>query len=184
MLCPACGHDNLPGADRCDGCMAPLMKLDVPQPKSGLQERLMEDSVAVLNPAQAITVPADSPVSDAVELMRRHDVGCVLVIEGKQLIGVFSERDFLLKLAGSDRPLDQVPLREVMTAKPVVLSPEDSIRFALHEMSVGGFRHIPLVNKGEPVGIISIRDVLGYLCREIRKAEPDKASAVSGNSAP
>lgn len=180
MLCPACGHDNLAGTDRCDGCMAPLMKLDVPQPRSGLQERLMEDSIAALNPAAAIAVAADSPVSRAVELMKRHHVGCVLVMNGKQLAGIFSERDFLLKVAGSDRSVDQIPLREVMTAKPVALSPEDSIRFALHEMSVGGFRHIPLVRGDEAVGIISIRDVLSYLCGQIQMPDPERVVTATG----
>jgi CBS domain-containing protein len=183
MLCPACGHDNLPGVDRCEGCMAPLMKLDVPQAKSGLQERLMEDSIAALNPADAITVTAEATVSEAVELMNTRHVGCILVMDARQLAGVFSERDVLLKLAGTDRDFDEVPVREVMTDQPVVLSPEDSIRFALHEMSVGGFRHIPLVSGDRPAGIISIRDVLAYLRAEIRKSEIDNIASVAGNSA-
>jgi CBS domain-containing protein len=160
--------------------MAPLMKLDVPQPKSGLQERLMEDSIAALSPAEAITVPAEVPVSKALELMKRSRVGCVVVMEGRQVAGIFSERDFLLKLADSERVLELVPLREVMTAKPVVLSPEDPIRYAVHEMSVGGFRHIPLVRNNEPVGVISIKDVFAYLGCEIRK--PDTVAMGGGNS--
>jgi CBS domain-containing protein len=162
--------------------MAPLMKLDVPQPKSGLQERLMEDSIAALNPAEAITITADASVSEAVELMNRRHVGCILVMEAKQLAGILSERDVLLRLADSDRPLDQVPVTEVMTDKPVALSPEDSIRFALHEMSIGGFRHIPLVGGDRATGIISIRDVLAYLCAEIRKSEIDNTASLAGNS--
>jgi CBS domain-containing protein len=163
--------------------MAPLMKLDVPQAKSGLQERLMEDSIAALNPADAITVTAEATVSEAVELMNTRHVGCILVMDARQLAGVFSERDVLLKLAGTDRAFDEVPVREVMTDQPVVLSPEDSIRFALHEMSVGGFRHIPLVSGDRPAGIISIRDVLAYLRAEIRKSEIDNIASVAGNSA-
>jgi CBS domain-containing protein len=185
MLCPSCGHDNLQGADRCDGCMAPLMKLDVPQAKSGLQERLMEDSIAALNPSNAIAVSLDSPVSQAIELMRQHQVGCVLVMEADRLAGIFTERDFLLKLAGSDKLPDRVPLKDVMTTKPVTLGPEDSLRFALHEMSVGGFRHIPLVRNDKPVGVISIRDVLAYVCREIQQGESEgeRVATVAGNSA-
>ena len=160
MLCPACGHDNLPGVDRCEGCMAPLMKLDVPQAKSGLQERLMEDSIAALNPADAITVTAEATVSEAVELMNTRHVGCILVMDARQLAGVFSERDILLKLAGTDRAFDEVPVREVMTDQPVVL-----------------------VSGDRPAGIISIRDVLAYLCAEIRKSEIDNIASVAGNSA-
>ena len=177
MLCPSCGHDNLPGLDRCETCMASLMKLDVPQAKSGLQERLMEDSISVLRPAQAISLPAEASVSEAVATMQQRHVGCILVTQDGQLTGIFSERDFLLKAAGSGRALEEIQLSEVMTPRPVTLSPEHSIRFALHEMSVGGFRHIPLVRNREPVGIISARDVIGYLCHQIQHAEVSAAAA-------
>lgn len=171
MLCPACGHDNLAGADRCETCMASLMKLDVPQAKSGLQERLMEDSVSALRPAQAISLPAEASVLEAVATMKERHVGCILVMKDEQLVGIFSERDFLLKAANLGRSLGEIQLAEVMTPGPITLSPEHSIRFALHEMSVGGFRHIPLVRNREPVGIISARDVIGYLCHQIQHAE-------------
>lgn len=180
MLCPACGHDNLPGADRCETCMASLMKLDVPQPKSGLQERLMEDCISVLQPAQAVSLSAEASVSDAVATMKQHHVGCILVMEGAQLAGVFSERDFLLKADVLDRKLEDIQLHEVMTPRPITLSPEHSIRFALQEMAVGSFRHIPLVRNQEPVGIISARDVIRYLCQQIRHSEvPSVAASAS-----
>jgi len=179
MLCPACGHDNFAGADRCETCMASLMKLDVPQAKSGLQERLMEDSISALQPAQAISLPAEASVWEAVAAMRDRHVGCILVMKDGQLAGIFSERDFLLKAAGLSRRLEEIQLAEVMTPWPITLSPEHSIRFALHEMSVGGFRHIPLVRNREPVGIISARDVIGYLCHQIRHAE---VSTAAGNT--
>jgi CBS domain-containing protein len=179
MLCPSCGHDNLPGADRCDVCMASLMKLDVPSAKSGLQERLMEDSIAVLNPSTAITIDVKSSASEALELMCAHDVGCVLVTDSGAIAGILTERDFLLKLAPTESGLDQIQVRTVMTESPVVLRLEDSIRFALHEMSVGGFRHIPVIGKDHPVRILSIRDVLGYLCCEVSKPEPDLATVAS-----
>ncbi|MBM3802660.1 MAG: CBS domain-containing protein [Acidimicrobiia bacterium] len=172
MLCPACGYDNLPGTDRCEACMASFMKLDVPQPKSGLQERLMEDAISALQPAEAISLPIHSSVLRAVETMKEHRVGCILVMDRGQLAGIFSERDFLLKVAGSSRSLEEIQVSEVMTRQPITLSPEHSIRFALNEMAVGGFRHIPLLRNREPAGIISARDVIGYLCQQFRRAEP------------
>src|SRR4026209_1961726 len=87
MLCPSCGHDNLPGADRCDTCMASLMKLDVPQPKSGLQERLMEDSISALRPAQPISLAAEASVLEAIVAMKERHVGCILVMKDGQLAG-------------------------------------------------------------------------------------------------
>lgn len=141
----------------------------------------MEDSISALNPVQAFSMPADASALEAIEAMKQHHVGCVLALEGSQLVGIFSERDFLLKVAGSSQPLSDIRLRDVMTHKPVALSPDHSIRFALHEMSVGGFRHIPLVRNGEPAGIVSVRDVIGYLCRGLQEAD---AKAVEANSTP
>lgn len=157
--------------------MASLMKLDVPQPKSGLQERLMEDSISVLRPPQAISLPAQASVLEAVAIMKERHVGCILVLDNGQLVGIFSERDFLTKAAGLD--LGKIQLSEVMTPRPITLSPEHSIRFALHEMAVGGFRHIPLLRDRAPVGIISARDVIRYLCQQIRHTE---VSATAGNT--
>jgi CBS domain-containing protein len=179
MLCPACGHDNIAGIDRCDTCMAPLMKLDVPQAGSGMQRRLMEDPISRLEPAPAIFVSADANTLEAVNLMRKHKVGCLLVMEGTRIAGIFSERDLLNKLATTGQDLRKVLVKEVMTSKPVIFSPEDSIRFAIHEMSVGGFRHIPVVNNHNPLGIISVRDVLGYLCRVIQDLKHGKSAVVA-----
>jgi CBS domain-containing protein len=151
--------------------MASLMKLDVPQPKSGLQQRLMEDSISVLRPAQAISLSSGASVLEAVTTMQEHHVGCILVMEGSQLVGIFSERDFLLKAAGLNRSFGEIHLAEVMTPRPITLSPEHSIRYALNEMAVGGFRHIPLIRNCQAVGIVSARDVIGYLCHQIQHAE-------------
>lgn len=177
MYCPACGFENLPGADRCEECMQPLMKLDIPQPGKGLQQRLMEDAVSHLNPLLPITLPADAPVSDAIQLMKERRVGCVLALENNELAGILSERDLLNKLAGARVVSDQIRLKDVMTTRLVTLGPEDSIRFALYQMSVGGFRHIPIVKEKQPIGIISIKDVLRYINCAILQPKPEEASS-------
>jgi CBS-domain-containing membrane protein len=177
MFCPACGFDNLPGADRCEDCMEPMAKLDVPRPKAGLQQRLMEDEVSHLNPGIPITIAADDPVISAIQLLKHHRVGCILVLEGEKLVGIFSERDLLYKLAGTQKISEQIRLRDVMTRNPVTLSAEDSIRFALYQMSIGGFRHIPIVKENRPLGIISIKDVLRYINQAVLNHPPEEASA-------
>jgi CBS domain-containing protein len=180
MLCPACGYDNLPGADRCEDCLEPLMKLDVPQPKLGLQKRLMEDSVSHLSLALPLALSPRALVSEAIRLLKDHKVGCVLALEGNHLVGIMSERDLLYKVAGSNRPLDQIELKDVMTANPVTLRLEDSIRFALHQMAVGGFRHIPIVTNGQPIGIISIKNVLRYINETGLSKGPENVSSHAG----
>lgn len=177
MFCPACGFENLPGTDRCEDCLEPLMKLDVPQPRMGLQQRLMEDAVSHLDPVPPISLAVDAPVIEAIQLLKDRKVGCVLAVEGKHLVGIFSERDLLYKLAGSQNSLDQIRLKDVMTDHPVTLGLEDSIRFALHQMSIGGFRHIPIVKEKIPLGIISIKDVLRYINRSVLQQESEQSSS-------
>ena len=177
MYCPDCGFENLAGADRCDECMQPLMKLDIPQPGEGLQQRIMEDAVSHLNFSPPITLPADVPITDAIQEMKERKVGCVLALEQGELAGILSERDLLLKLAGPTSISDQIRLRDIMTTRLVILGPEDSIRFALHQMSIGGFRHIPIVKDKQPVGVISIKDVLRYINCAILQPEPEEASS-------
>ncbi|MDW8168961.1 MAG: CBS domain-containing protein [Acidobacteriota bacterium] len=82
MICPSCGHENLPGAEVCEQCMHDLMGLDLPQPKEGLQRRLMEDPVRVLPLRPPVTISPEEPVGRALELMRQHRIGSVLVVEG------------------------------------------------------------------------------------------------------
>jgi CBS domain-containing protein len=161
MICPCCGHDNLPGAETCEQCLHDLMGLDLPGPKAGLQKHLMEVTVAELPLSHPANVSADDPVLTAVELMRLHHVGCALVLGGEKLRGLFTERDALLKLAGTQKNLTETRMREVMISDPVVLRESDTMAVALHKMSIGGFRHLPVVREDmTPVGVVSIRDIL------------------------
>jgi len=88
----------------------------------------------------------------------------VLDSSGK-LVGIFSERDLLLKVAGDNPPVLDRPVREVMTANPETVTPDDSLAFVLHKMDVGGYRHVPVVDQGQPLGVVSVRDMLHHLTR-------------------
>ena len=181
MQCPACGFENISGTDRCDECMEPLAELDLPQPQEGVQKRLMEDPIARLETSPPHSLPSGTAVAKALELMKETKIGCIIVVDQERLVGIFSERDFLLKLAGTEKPLDTVSLKEVMTPKPVTLEPGDTIRYALHLMSVGGFRHIPIVEDSRVVGILSIKHVLRYLNRSVLRSEIRKAVLKQAN---
>ena len=126
-----------------------------------LDQRMIREPIRVLAPRPPLALPPSATVSAAVDLMRGHRVGCVLVVEGDRLVGIFTERDLLLKLRHTD---DARPLREVMTADPEALRLEDPIVYALNKMSVGGFRHVPLVDEeGRAVGVISVKDIVDYI---------------------
>ena len=165
MKCPACGHDNLEGIDRCEECMEPFRDLDVPRPKEGFQASIMLDPVQnILYPSPA-TVSSTDSVSSAVELMRQFRAGAVLVVDNGHLSGILSEVDLLFKAGIENAGTSHVD--QFMTPNPVCLEEDSSIASALHAMSVGGYRHLPVVHDGKVVGIVSIKDVLRYLSQQL-----------------
>jgi CBS domain-containing protein len=119
-------------------------------------------ALATLRPA--ICVPPTASVRQAIERMNEYSAGCVLVEEGGRLIGIFTERDVLTRIAVSGVDVDRTSVDVVMTREPESLGPEDRVTYALNKMSVGGFRHIPLVDDdGRPVGVVSMRNVVDYM---------------------
>jgi CBS domain-containing protein len=107
--------------------------------------------------------PSDS-VRAAVQQMNRHAAGCVLVEVAGRLVGIFTERDLLTKVVERQLDIDRTQVETVMTMDPESLHPDDRVSYALNKMSVGGFRHIPLVDDDDrPVGVISMRNIVDYI---------------------
>ncbi|HJZ54863.1 MAG TPA: CBS domain-containing protein [Gemmataceae bacterium] len=169
MYCPTCGHLNLPGADACEECGLPLANLDMPAPHDRVERSLMTESVAVLGPREPVTVGVGEDLGRAVRQMIERKVGAVLVTDAAGgLVGILTERDFLTKVAGQPG-FEALPVRQFMTPRPETVAPTDTLAFALSKMDAGGYRHLPVVEGGRPVGVISVRDVLRHvtdLCRD------------------
>lgn len=163
MKCPACGHDNIEGIDRCEECMAPFRDLDVPQPKDGLQADLLMDPVTKVYSEYPASVSPQDSVAQAVEIMNRWKAGCVPVIENGRLDGILSEVDLLLKIPDPSAGLEGIKVSQLMTRNPESVDETATIAEAIHRMSVGGYRHLPVMRRGAIVGILSIKDVLRYL---------------------
>ena len=114
-------------------------------------------------PTKPAAVGPEAQVGEALATMGEKNIGALLVVEDGKVVGIFGERDPLIKNLYDGTRLER-PVREFMTPDPDCLTPEDSIAFALNRMVVGGYRHIPLVNPAhEPVGILVMRDVVGYV---------------------
>ena len=114
-------------------------------------------------PTEPASVSPDTTVRDAAHLLAEKRIGALLVVEEGKVIGVFGERDMLLKGLYNEDKLSQ-PVRDYMAHDPVCLTPHDSIAHALSRMVVGGYRHIPLVDtKGAPEGILTMRDAMAYI---------------------
>ena len=147
MICPTCGHDNVPGSEECNHCSCDLTQLDRPTASNRVERSLMEDPVTVLQPREPLTLPATSTVGEAMRTMLEKDVGALLIVDSAgKLRGIFSERDLLKKVAGLDIDLSATPVHTYMTPNPESITASDSLAFALHKMDVGGYRHLPVVH--------------------------------------
>jgi CBS domain-containing protein len=97
------------------------------------------------------------------------------VVENGRLIGVFSVRDIVARVGPDYREKLGRPVREFMTPRPETLPPDAPISFALNMMDVGGYRHVPVVQGGRLLGVVSSRDVIRYLIKNSRSGMPAAA---------
>jgi CBS domain-containing protein len=168
MICPHCSFDNLPGSEQCAQCQQDLTQLDQPAAQDRVQRSLMEDRVSVLASRPPVTVRPGASIHEAVQLMLRDNIGALLVQEDGRLVGILSERDLLLKVVGRVDPSDPRPVSDFMTRRPETVVATDTLAFALHKMDGGSYRHLPVVEQGRAVGVISVRDVLSHFTRLCR----------------
>lgn len=110
--------------------------------------------------------PSDS-VRDAVRVMAERKIGAVLIKRNGELAGIFTERDVLTRIVDAGRDANATKLEEVMTESPDTLAPSDRAVDALMKMSSRGYRHLPVVDDGQLVGIVSIRDIFGAVQKEL-----------------
>jgi predicted transcriptional regulator len=166
MICPSCGYDNIEGADRCEECVTPLLNLDVPRVDYaiGLARSVMEDDLSKLD-NEFLGVTPDATASDVVSQMKQARLGCALVLDGGKIVGIFTERDLLNKLTGSQALSPATPVKLLMSANPEVMHETDSVAAALNKMSLGRYRHIPVQKSDGTYCVTSIKHVLKYLAK-------------------
>jgi CBS domain-containing protein len=99
--------------------------------------------------------------------MAQHKIGCVVVLREHQIVGIFSERDVLLRLNVNAAEHWNRPVRDFMTRSPETVEANARIAFAVHKMDVGGYRHLPVVSDGRIKGVISVRDILRYITDDL-----------------
>jgi len=116
---------------------------------------------SIIEQKELVTAAESMTVSEAARLMKEKHQGSVLIVEGGKLAGVFTERDALYRVVAEGRDAKTTRLAEVMTRDPKVIHPDKPFPDALQIMREGGFRHVPVVEDGRPVGMISARDALG-----------------------
>lgn len=164
MICPTCNHDNLPGAEACERCLQDLTQLDLPTAANRVERSLMEEPVSTLRPHPPITVPPTTTIAEATQTMLANSIGAILIVDGDgKLLGIFSERDLLRRVGEDYVQLSGDPVEKYMTLKPETVSATEPLLHALYKMDNGGYRHLPVLEGGEPRGMISVRDMLRHI---------------------
>jgi CBS domain-containing protein len=113
-----------------------------------------------------LTIAPSATVYDAVKLMAEKNVGALLVLEGGSVVGVITERDYARKVVLMARSSKETPVREIMTSPVMYVSPERTSEECMALMTENRFRHLPVMDKGRLVGLVSIGDLVKDLISE------------------
>jgi CBS domain-containing protein len=126
---------------------------------------VFNDTVGVLAPAEPVCLRETATVTEAAQSMLQARQAAVLIVDaGGRLAGIFTERDLLTRVIGRGLDPKGTALSAVMTPNPEVLSLRDRVAYAVHCMSVAGYRTVPLVDADRrPVGIVTVSDVIRWL---------------------
>lgn len=115
---------------------------------------------SVMERKKLLVAPPGTTVAKAAKLMVKKNVGAVMVVTEKRLVGIFTERDAVFRVIAAGRDPEATTIGEVMTPDPVTVEPNEIFGRVLLAMHEQGFRHMPVVENGEPVGIVSSRSAL------------------------
>jgi len=132
--------------------------------KKVLSNETIQQPIRILDLRRALIVESSEDVGATIESMQQRKTGSVLVVRGGVLAGIFTERDVLMKVVNKKYDLYKLKVSEVMKPSPEALRLDDSIAYAMNIMSVGGYRHVPIVDEQrKPVSILSVKDVISYI---------------------
>ena len=111
-------------------------------------------------PARVVKIRPDQSVLEAIKILAQEDVGAAIVMTGERLAGIISERDYTRKVILKGRSSDSTRVEEIMTANVVVVNPRTRARECMALMTEKNIRHLPVVDEGRVVGMVSIRDIV------------------------
>ncbi|HVV87890.1 MAG TPA: CBS domain-containing protein [Kofleriaceae bacterium] len=123
--------------------------------------------------AKVLSIDSGATVKDAVALMNRHVVGSVIVLDGERLVGIFTERDVLTRIVAVGRDPGAVRVGEVMTRKVLVIDRDTSVTQAMTLMTTRRCRHLPVLDQGKLVAVISIGDLTRWVIHDRERSIAD-----------
>ena len=130
--------------------------------RQSLSAALAAEPIRTIMNVDPLLAPIGMPVLGVLDEMRRNHSSCALVCDGQTLAGIFTERDYLDRVAGNVDLLDR-PIEECMTANPTSLSPADTLGNLLEVIVDGGYRHLPVIEGGEVRGLVAALDIVKYI---------------------
>ncbi len=146
----------------------PLRDYSEPTYDDTIQRAVCESPITDMKHKPFTAVEADTPIEQVLRKMVKLTIACVVVTRNDKLVGIFSERDVLDKVADQYENVKNEPISSVMTSEPVAVRTTDTPAKALATMAVGGFRHVPILSVEEKVvGIVGPRRVNNYLFTNI-----------------
>jgi CBS domain-containing protein len=162
VICPSCGHENIPGLDHCEACNSDLAQEGLLSPEESGRWRVL-DPISSLDPSlvEPQVVLVGTSLADGIARMQTRNVGYLLVAnESGSLVGILTEHDILCRVAGQITDLEEHTVDQFMVRRPTALQAADPIRHALYFMALNDFMYIPVVDEqGRPQDLLSFRRV-------------------------
>jgi len=115
-----------------------------------------------------VTVDTDTTVKKAVEIMNKHEIGCLVVMKGNGLVGILTERDILKRVLGESRNAEKTKVSEIMTTPVITASPTTNLEEAAKLMFEKNVKKLPVVSEGKLVGLITLTDLARFQPEIIR----------------
>ena len=136
-----------------------------------VDHRFLAKSIGSLNPPAPMVVKNTDSIFYGIKLLKENKIGCLTIVDAQgKVVGIFSERDVLLKISLSSLDIEATKISEVMTQNPQTATMTSSIAFILNMMSHGGYRNVPIVDDDNcPVGIVNVKHVVDYIANSLSK---------------
>lgn len=128
------------------------------------------------------TASGNMTVRDACVTMAKRRIGALMIVEGGHLAGIFTERDAMAKIVGQHRDPDKVTLAEAMTRNPDTIGPDAPPREALEMMRRYGYRHLPVIEDGKLIGMVSVRDLYAAALGELEENLKEREAFIAGGA--
>ncbi len=116
--------------------------------------------------SRVVSVAKDAPVLEAIRMMAEYHIGAVLVMQGDELIGIASERDYARKVILQGRSSSDTPVSAIMSSPVICVSPIDSLNDCMSIMTERHIRHLPVIDGNQVIGVISIGDLVKEMIEE------------------